>query len=119
MTRRLLPGFTPRRFIGINGSMAAHSASPSQYSFAIDPLPPTGEPESDQSEPKQALIGFRALKICQSGPRGGGGAARESPLSPSADLTQRGLEYTDQPLVREVQLNVAAEVVGQPLLDQP
>jgi hypothetical protein len=33
ITRRLLPGFTPRRVIGISGSITAHSASASQYSF--------------------------------------------------------------------------------------
>jgi hypothetical protein len=60
MILRFSRGFTPRRFIGINGFTAAHSASLSQKWFAIDPLPAIGELESSRTEPQQALIGFGA-----------------------------------------------------------
>jgi hypothetical protein len=54
----LFPGFTPRRFIGISGSITAQASSFSQYSFATASLPINRELESEAIEPDQVLIGF-------------------------------------------------------------
>jgi hypothetical protein len=58
ITSRLFPGFTPRRFIGISGSITAQASSFSQYSFATASLPINRELESEAIEPDQVLIGF-------------------------------------------------------------
>ena len=39
ITLRLRAGLTPRRWVGISGSIAAHCSSFSQYSFAIHLTP--------------------------------------------------------------------------------
>ncbi len=56
ITHLLFAGFTPRRSIGIDGSILAQASSVNQYSFAISGPPCNRELESRLIEPTQELI---------------------------------------------------------------
>lgn len=60
ITRLLFPGFTPRRPIGINGSIFAQASSANQYSFAILSPQFNREFESHTVGPTQGVIEYRA-----------------------------------------------------------